>query len=218
MCKSRIYLLMGVLMLSLAMVGMALAADQTANPPQPGISSGSSYTPTTLPTEALVSSTQSDNAVPFEGVLTQVGAGLEGSAGSSGFGSPDAILWDNGPLVTLPAALGGMDASRLQTDLSMNTLGFGHQFSLAYRMADDFTITNPDGWQIDDITFFAYQTNAPNSPSPITGVYYQIWDGPPNDAGSNIVFGDLVTNRLLDSVSPNLQRDSVTSPCANNRY
>ncbi len=131
---------------------------------------------------------------------------------------PEAVLWDNGPLVTHPAACGGQDASRLQTSLSMNTLGFGHQFSLGYRMADDFEITDPAGWQIDQITFFAYQTGAPTDPSPITGVYYQIWDGPPDDPGSSVVFGDLVTNRLLSSTFTNIQRDSETSPCANNRY
>ena len=132
--------------------------------------------------------------------------------------APEAVLWDNGPLVTLPGVCGGQDASRLQTDLSMNTLGFGHQFLVGNRMADDFSITDPAGWQIDTITFFAYQTNAPTNPSPITGVYYQIWDGPPNDAGSSVVFGDLVTNRLLSSTFTNIQRDSGTSPCANNRY
>jgi uncharacterized repeat protein (TIGR01451 family) len=133
-------------------------------------------------------------------------------------GSVLAVLWDNGPLITHPGACSDMDASRLQTGLGMNTLGFGHQLIYGYRMADDFTITDPEGWQINQITFFAYQTNAPSSPSPITGVYYQIWDGPPDDPGSSIVFGDLVTNRLLSSSSPNMQRDSETSPCANNRY
>jgi len=131
---------------------------------------------------------------------------------------PEAVLRDNGPMVTHPGACGGMDASRLETTLGMNTLGFGHQFSLGYSIADDFTIIHPLGWQIDSITFFAYQTNAPVSPSPITGVYYQIWDGPPDDPGSSIIYGDLVTNRLLSSDSPNLQRDSETSPCADNRY
>ncbi|MFZ2095954.1 MAG: hypothetical protein WAV05_04875 [Anaerolineales bacterium] len=134
------------------------------------------------------------------------------------FNYPDSVLWDNGPLVTHPAACTGMDASRLQTDLGMSTFGFGHQFSGGNRMADDFTILDPAGWEIDAITFFAYQTSAPITPSPITGVYYQIWDGPPNDPGSSVVFGNLVTNRLQNSVSFDVQRDSGTSPCADNRY
>ncbi|GEM_PF-734329 len=133
------------------------------------------------------------------------------------FAYPDAVLWDNGPLVTHPGACSGMDASRLQTDLSMNTLGFGHQLSVGNRMADDFTITNPLGWQIDQVTFFAYQTGAPVT-STITGVYYQIWDGPPDNPASSVVFGDLATNRLLETTFTGIQRDSGTSPCANNRY
>jgi N-acetylneuraminic acid mutarotase len=134
------------------------------------------------------------------------------------FAYPESVLWDNGPLVTHPGDCSGMDASRLQTDLGMNTLGFGHQYINGYRMADDFEVTNPLGWQIDQVTFFAYQTSAPIDPSPITGVYYQIWNGPPDDPASSVVFGDLVTNRLIGSTFTNIQRDSVTSPCANNRY
>jgi N-acetylneuraminic acid mutarotase len=131
---------------------------------------------------------------------------------------PEIVLWDNGPLVTHAGACSGMDASRLQTDLLMNTLGFGHQLSVGNRMGDDFSVTDPSGWQIDTITFFAYQTGAPTDPSPITGVYYQIWNGPPDDPGSSVVFGDLTTNRLLSSTFSGIQRDSGTTPCANNRY
>jgi hypothetical protein len=134
------------------------------------------------------------------------------------YAAPEAVLYDNGPLVTHPGACGGMDASRLQTDLGMNTLGFGHQWPLGYRMADDFEVPNPAGWNVDNVQFFAYQSSAPSNPSPITGVYYQIWDGSPDDPGSSVVFGDLVTNRLVSSAFSNIQRDSGTSPCANNRY
>ena len=120
---------------------------------------------------------------------------------------PEDVLWDNGPLVTHPGGgYGGADASALQTALGMNTYGFGHQFSYGYRMADDFQITDPAGWQIESITFFAYQTNSPVNPSPITGVYYQIWDGPPNDPSSSVVFGNLTTNRLQSTTFSNIYR------------
>jgi hypothetical protein len=125
------------------------------------------------------------------------------------------VLYDNGPLVNLPAACSGMDASRLQTGLGMNTLGLGHQFLVGNRIADDFTLTAAA--QIDQIDFFAYQTGA-GTTSTMTGVYYQIWDGPPNDSGSTVVFGDLTTNRLTATEFSSIQRDSGTSPCANNRY
>ncbi len=144
-------------------------------------------------------------------------AGTPMPAAGTTWSYPQAVLWDNGPLVTHPDGCGTTDASRLQTGLGMTTLGFGHQFANGYRMSDQFTITDPGGWNIETITFFAYQTYAPSDPSPITGVYLQIWDGPPWDGGS-VIWGDLVTNRLLSSTFTGIQRDSETSPCANNRY
>ena len=74
---------------------------------------------------------------------------------------PEPVLYDNGPLVTHPGGgAGGADASALQTTLGMNTLGAGHQFLLGYRLADDFTVTDPCGWDVQTITFFAYQTGS----------------------------------------------------------
>ena len=161
------------------------------------------------------------SAVGFSPAVEEVGlaeaAPMPAAAPVEWF-APESVLHDNGPLVTHPGVCSGQDASRLQADLGMSTFGFGHQVSEGNHIADDFTISDVGGWQIDTITFFAYQTSAPSSPSPITGVYYQIWDGPPNDPGSSVVFGDLVTNRLLSSTFTNIQRDSASSPCANTRY
>ncbi|MCA9940455.1 MAG: hypothetical protein KC418_17575, partial [Anaerolineales bacterium] len=127
--------------------------------------------------------------------------------------APQDVLYDNGPLVNCAGCgAGGADESVLQsTTLLMSTLGFGHQFTVGNRIADDFTISDPDGWNIDQITFFGYQTNAPTNPSPITGVYYQIWDGPPNDPGSSVIFGDTGTNRLTNSTWANMYRVSETT-------
>ncbi len=131
---------------------------------------------------------------------------------------PEAVLWDNGPLVTHPGGgAGGADASALQTALGMGIYGFGHQLSLGYRIADEFEITDPSGWDIDTITFFAYQTGSPTSPSPINHVNYQIWDGPPDDPGSSVVFGDTTTNRLVNSVWSNIYRVLDTSLLDTNR-
>jgi hypothetical protein len=114
----------------------------------------------------------------------------------------DTVLWNNGPLVThIGGGYNYANASALQTSLGMNTYGFGNQYSLNYRMADDFSITNPQGWQVEQLTFYGYQTGTyafPPAPT-ITGVYYQIWNGPPDDPASEVVFGDLFTNRLLDT-------------------
>ena len=129
---------------------------------------------------------------------------------------PEVVLYDNGPLVTHPGAgAGGADDSVLQTNLGMNTLGAGQQYSLGYSMADDFTVTDTAGWQIDTITFFAYQTGSTTT-STITGVYVQIWNGAPN-AGGTVVWGDLTTNRLLTTDWSNIYRVTDTTLTTTNR-
>ncbi len=107
------------------------------------------------------------------------------------------VLWDNGPLVTHPGGgYGGADASVLQTDLGMSNYAFGHQAYYGNRVADDFDV---DGWwSIDQITFFAYQTNSPTDPSTFTAYNLAVWDGPPGDGGS-IIWGDYVTNCMIDT-------------------
>jgi hypothetical protein len=131
--------------------------------------------------------------------------------------APEVVLYDNGPLVTTPGGgAGGADISELQVTLGMNTLGFGHQFSLGYSIADDFTVTDSSGWQVDTITFFAYQTGS-STTSPLTGVYVQIWDGPPDNPASSVVWGDLTTNRMASTSWTNIYRVSDTSQSATNR-
>jgi hypothetical protein len=75
---------------------------------------------------------------------------------------PEAILWDNGPLATCSGCgAGGADESMLQdSSLGMNTLGFGHQAADDNRIADDFTISDPTGWDIEFFHFWAYQTGS----------------------------------------------------------
>jgi hypothetical protein len=112
------------------------------------------------------------------------------------------VLHDNGPFETSPGV------SLLQTDLGMNTLGFGHQFASDIHIADDFEVPAGPGWLVSGFTFFAYQTNSPTSPSPITGVYFQILDGPPDDPATSVVWGDLVTNRLTSTMWSGIYRSS----------
>ncbi|MEW5985099.1 MAG: S8 family serine peptidase [Chloroflexota bacterium] len=120
--------------------------------------------------------------------------------------SPQVVLYDNGPLINCAGCgVGGADESIVQTSLGLTIYGFGHQFSVGYRIADEFTITDPGGWQIDQITYYAYQTFSGNN-STITGVYYQIWDGSPDDPGSSVVFGDTTTNRLTSTGWSNIYR------------
>lgn len=107
-------------------------------------------------------------------------------------------LFSNGPLVNSPGTgVGGADESVLQNvSLGMTTLGSGHQVAFLNRVADDFTISNPNGWTINEIVFYAYQTGSPTT-STITAVNLRIWDGVPG-VGS-VVFGDTITNLLVSS-------------------
>ena len=116
------------------------------------------------------------------------------------------VLFDNGPLVTHPAGgYDGNNASSVQSSLGMSTFGFGSSIATDFRMADDFTISTGRSWDIETITFFAYQTGSTTA-STITGLHLQIWDGSPDDPGSSIVFGDLVTNRMIDTYWINTYR------------
>ena len=119
--------------------------------------------------------------------------------------APDAVLYDNGSLVTHPGGgSGGADASALQdVSLGMTIFGFGHQISANNRVADDFTVPAGAPWTIDTITFYAYQTGSTTT-STMNDVRVQIWDGPPG--ASTVVFGDLVTNRLASSTFSNIYR------------
>jgi len=120
--------------------------------------------------------------------------------------SKGSFSWDNGPLVTHPGGgYGGNDASVLDTSLGMDWLGWGNQFSQGYRMADEFEVTDPAGWDVERITFFAYQ-NGSTTTSTLTGVYYQIWDGPPDNPASSVVYGNLTTNRLAETYWTNMYR------------
>jgi len=114
--------------------------------------------------------------------------------------SPRVVLYDNGPVVNSPSTgVGGADESPTQdTSLGMVSHGFAHSVASGYCLADDFEVALC-GWQIDAVTFCAYQTGAPTSPSTMTEVRFQIMDDAPNSPGANVVYGDLVTNRLTSS-------------------
>jgi subtilisin family serine protease len=129
-----------------------------------------------------------------------------------GTASTPVVLYDNGPLVTHPGAgPGGSDHSTLQNvSLGMLTLGFNAGLPNGFRMADDFTVTESGGWNVDTITFYAYQTGSTTTSS-FTHVNYRIWDGVPGEPGSNLVFGDTTTNRLLSTDWINAYRISETT-------
>jgi hypothetical protein len=127
--------------------------------------------------------------------------------------APALVVWDNGPLVTHPGAgAGGADESTVQnTSLGMTTLGAANQGSSGNRMADDFTVPAGEGWHINTITFFNYQTGSPTT-STFTAANLQIWEGRPGDVGSTIVWGDLVTDVMSATAWINAYRVAETTP------
>jgi hypothetical protein len=95
------------------------------------------------------------------------------------------ILWDTGPFESQPGL------SVLDTAAGMGTYGFGHQFYYGNLISDEFVIPAGATWEIHDITFFGYQTGSLTSPSTFTAVFVTIYDGPPDNPASNIVWGDI---------------------------
>ncbi|HRN26156.1 MAG TPA: T9SS type A sorting domain-containing protein [Ignavibacteriaceae bacterium] len=125
------------------------------------------------------------------------------------FEGTEAVLFDNGPLVTLPGGgCSGGDASILDGTVGGHTLyGWGAQQNLGNYIADDFT--SIASWNIDSLKLFTYQTSA--TTSTITGVYVQIWSGDPT-AGGVVVWGDQTTNRLQRTGLSNIYRAQNTTP------
>lgn len=127
-----------------------------------------------------------------------------------------AELYDNGPLVTHPGqGFNGADVSAIQTAMGANIAGYGVQLTGGNRLADDFIVPT-GGWRLDAVTLFAFQNNS-GTQSTITDVRLQIWNGPPDNANSQVVFGDLAANRLISSAWTGIYRAPDTNLAANNR-
>ena len=74
-------------------------------------------------------------------------------------------------------------------------MGFNCASNEGDRVADDFKVSGVANWHLEAIDFYLYQANM-RSTSPLTAINYRIWDGPPNDDGSSVIYGDTTTNRL----------------------
>ena len=181
--KSFLYLF-AILALLVAMVPMGAAAQPAAPTAVAAETVGSPQLPTARDAKLILDGPAAPAAPPA---------------------NPTAILFDNGPLTTHPGGgAGGANASALQTVLGLGTYGVGHQLLNLNRVADDFTVP-AGGWNISTITFYAYQTGSTTTTT-INHVNLQIWNGPPGQGGSSVVFGDTTTNRLAGSSFSNIYR------------
>lgn len=123
-----------------------------------------------------------------------------GAAGADGWSWPitDAVLWDNGPLVTTPtcstiAPLG--QQSEVQFGNSNAGTNVNIEFEPGndvYLVADDFS--NSVCWEIERITWFAYQSM---QDVPINSGLTRIYNGDPSAGGRQIAgspFASSVSN------------------------
>lgn len=114
------------------------------------------------------------------------------SSSSVLFERPDQedLLFDNGSVFNIESPL----LSVLQGSLGMTTYGANASAS-DYAMADDFTLDSDS--DISTMEFYTYQTSA-GSPPTIYGIFVQVYDNDPS-AGGVVVWGDMTTDRYLDS-------------------
>lgn len=127
------------------------------------------------------------------------------------------VLWDNGPLLTGTGnGFNGADTSVLEA--CTNLFGSNNNINAPianrpagepmYRIADDFTLTRCS--DLSELEWFTYQTGSTTT-STITGIYVQIWDGRPGDAGSSVVAGDLTTNLMTATSWTGMYRVTATA-------
>jgi subtilisin family serine protease len=125
------------------------------------------------------------------------------------------VLYENGPFITSYGdGPDGANVSLLQNvSLGMTTFGASvfPDSGPHWRIAEAFTVTTPGGWSLENVIFYAYQTGS-SITSTFTGVNYQIWDGPPNDPGSTVIYGDTSTNRLEETGWTGVYRYTENSP------
>jgi len=114
-------------------------------------------------------------------------------------------LFNNGPLITHPGAgLGGANVSAIQTTLGSQLPGYGIQWPGNNHIADDFTVP-AGGWVVSSATVYTYQLNTGSSSS-MSEVRCRIWNGKPGETGSQVIWGTLSTNVLLNSTFSGIYR------------
>ena len=99
--------------------------------------------------------------------------------------------------------------------VSNTTTGVGAQIVVTggNRVADDFMVPTGETWNITKVTFYAYQTGYADPLSPFTDVRVRIQNAIPSSGTSQIVFGDLTTNRLLQTSDAMMYRiPNTTTP------
>ncbi|NOU45811.1 MAG: T9SS type A sorting domain-containing protein [Bacteroidales bacterium] len=121
------------------------------------------------------------------------------------------VLFDNGPFVTdSGGGQGGSNLSVLQDiTLGMDYPGFGAGITQNHRVADDFII--PVRWKINAFDFFVYQSGSTTTPT-INQMNLRIWNGVPDENGSEVVWGDAYTDIFTSASWTECYRVSESLP------
>lgn len=124
------------------------------------------------------------------------------------------FIYKNGSFTTGPYAQNGTLApgetrfSELQQSsiaplIANVALGFPayHSDSLGFHfaLADDFTVPANEVWTIHSCSFYVYNYKVENTQAPVSALRLRIWNGNPELASSQIIFGDLNINRLISN-------------------
>jgi hypothetical protein len=72
---------------------------------------------------------------------------------------PPELLYESGPLVTNPAEGANFADASVITD-GLGSFGFQHSVASGLRVAMPITVPPGQGWRIDSLVFFAYQTGS----------------------------------------------------------
>ena len=121
-------------------------------------------------------------------------------------------LYNNGPFVSSPGGgAGGADLSAVQTVHLNNSYGASNQQSpAADRVADNFVLAAAS--TVTSVVVYGFQTNASTTASPFASVNLRIWTGRPDDPGSEVIFGDTTTNRLVSAAWTGCYRARDSAP------
>ncbi|MEK9138276.1 MAG: YCF48-related protein, partial [Bacteroidota bacterium] len=129
-----------------------------------------------------------------------------------------AGIYNNGPVITGRVSGSGVAApagfrwSELQAVGSEANSGLGfsdaRNSSSRFRLADDFTVPTGQTWRIDSLVTYSYQQYDQGYATPFTSANVRVWRGTPDSAGSTVVFGDTLTNRLTTSYNSRIYRIS----------
>lgn len=127
-------------------------------------------------------------------------------------------IYNNGPIITGRTSGSGVAApsgfrwSELQaTGNEANSLlgvSDAQTSSSRFRLADDFIVPAGQTWTVDSVVNYSFVQFGQGYATPFTSANVRIWRGAPDSAGSTVVFGDTLTNRLSTSYNSKIYRVS----------